>query len=260
VQSYWNNVEDMSGVCGSSDYDNANANSETCGNCDGFLGSRCASALENNADVEYGDYYCKDLSCEFDGEPYRNGESWCVYDGSIGNGTDVVGSRHWRYSCSDGEVDSWTEPCADARNQICVQSNAVGENGEVFRTASCAANNWRKCIDLNSDEDGLEACEETLNCRIDKVSIADYFSFDVCLPKYPGGADFTDERFGKTGEIECAMASQTCTVIYEPEGLFGESCGIAANKGCTKAGFAREMNEFCMGQGLKELVIVLIIL
>ncbi|MBI4450697.1 hypothetical protein HY642_01865, partial [Candidatus Woesearchaeota archaeon] len=34
----------------------------------------------------------------------QHGESWCDYDGIIGQGMDLVGSRHYRRSCVDGYV------------------------------------------------------------------------------------------------------------------------------------------------------------
>lgn len=246
-QSYWEKIIESENICGNEDTDTASANSASCGNCNRFMGSICASATENNFDVDIGNFYCKDTSCIFDGEKYKNGESWCVYDGAIGNGDDVVGSRHWKYVCSQGEVQ--VEPCADYRNQICIQTNTFEVNGtEVeFRNSACVANNWRKCIDLNSDEDGLEECADTLNCRVEKVEIADNFKFDVCLPKYPGGFSLKSERYMRMSEKLCGMADQTCTVVYAPKKWGG--CKLVANGGCLGEKFTQEMNDFCRGLG-----------
>jgi len=243
---YWDLVAVPEDVCGADD-DDANANSAGCGNCNRFLGSICGSSKKDGFEVDIGDNYCKDTSCMFDGEAYENGESWCVYDGSIGNGTDVVGSRHWKYVCSQGVTQ--VEPCADYRNQICVQTNTFDVNGTdvEFRNSACVANNWRKCIDLNGDEDGMEVCADTLNCRIEKVDIADKFNFDVCLPKYPGGFSLKDTRYMKTAESLCSMADQTCTVVYKPKTWGG--CELVANGACLGEGFAQGMNEFCTGLG-----------
>ncbi len=158
---YWDNVVSSENLCGSDDFENGNANSASCGNCNRFAGGICASAGEDNFDVDAGGFYCKDTSCMFKGESYENGESWCVYDGAIGNGDDVVGSRHWKYVCSQGVVQ--VEPCADYRNQICIQSNELDVDGESveFANAACVANNWRECINLNSyDEDAMKDCED----------------------------------------------------------------------------------------------------
>ncbi len=254
---YWDLVAASEDICGDDDVEGGNADSPSCGNCNRFLGGICGSADGDNFDVDVGEFYCKDTSCMVDGEVYGNGESWCVYDGVIGNGDDVVGSRHWKYVCSQGTTQ--VEPCADYRNQICIQSNTFevnsignGSNGAggtdvEFRNANCVANNWRECVDLNSHEDGLEMCEDTLNCRVEKVDIADKFKFDVCLPRYPGGFSLKDTRYMETAEQICGMADQTCTVVYKETMLGG--CEIVANEDCLHEGFARGMNDFCRGLG-----------
>ncbi len=244
--SYWEGVI-TDDLCGDALVD-GNADSANCGDCNRFAGGICASASEDNFDeIDSGNFYCKDTSCMFDGESYRNGESWCIYDGKIGDGDDVVGSRHWKYVCNYGVVA--IEPCADYRNQICIQSNTfdVNESEVEFRNSACIANNWRKCIDLNGDEDGLDRCAETLNCRIEEVRIADEFHFDVCTPKYPGGFSLTDERYQLTAKNTCGMASQTCTVVYQ-EKLTG-GCEVVANENCLTEGFAIGMNDVCRKLG-----------
>jgi len=245
--TYWDTIISPEDICGDNNVDTGNANSKSCGNCNRFAGGLCGSAVEDNFDVNLGNFYCKDTSCMYNGENYKNGESWCVYDGAIGDGDDVVGSRHWKYVCSQGVTQ--IEPCADYRNQICAQQNTFDVNGTdvEFRNAACIANNWRMCIDLNGEEDGLEQCQETLNCRVEKVDIADKFSFDVCLPRYPGGFSLKDERYMKTAEQICGTADQTCTVVEAPKTWGG--CEIVANENCLTETFAQEMNDFCRGLG-----------
>jgi len=245
---YWNRIVELEELCGSRDIDKGNANSEDCGNCNRFAGSICDSAEEDGFDVNIGDFYCRDTSCLFDGERYRNGESWCVYDGAIGGGDDVVGSRHWRYVCSQGVVV--VEPCADYRNQICIQADEFDIDGRSvpFRESACVANNWRECINLNSDEDGTTACESALNCRVETVDVADYFEFDVCLPQYPAGFSLSDERYMATASKLCGMATQTCTVVREGE-TWGRGCEYVANEACLTDDFTEEMNDFCRGLG-----------
>lgn len=242
--SYWDRVISLEDSCGSGE---GNGKSDNCGNCNRFLGGVCGSAIKSGFNVDYGNFYCKSTSCMFDGVSYENGESWCVYDGAIGEGDDVVGSRHWKYVCSQGTVT--VEPCADYRNQICIQINTFDVGGEEvqFRNAACIANNWRECINLNSVADGVEKCEETLNCRIENVVIADYFKFDVCVPKYPGGFNLEDVRYQKTAEGVCNMADQKCTVVNAPKTWGG--CEIVANKGCLSEKFTEEMNDLCRGLG-----------
>jgi hypothetical protein len=246
--TYWDRVVLGSDLCGDLDVEGGNANSADCGNCNRFLGGICASAGEDNFEVDVGGFYCRDTSCMFDGTNYENGESWCVYDGAIGEGKDVVGSRHWKYVCSQGKV--MVEPCSDYRNQICIQSKSVEIDGVNvdFSNAACVANNWRECINLNSEkEDAMEKCEEALNCRVERVDIADSFKFNICLPEYPAGFSFNDERYVKTAESLCSMGSQTCTVVRAPKTWGG--CDIVANRNCLSGTFAQEMNDFCMGLG-----------
>ncbi|MFH0711759.1 MAG: hypothetical protein V1889_01240 [archaeon] len=242
--SYWDVVVGEDDLCGAGD---GNAKSKSCGNCNRFLGGICGSASEDGFKVDNGNFYCRSTSCMFDGKSYKNGESWCVYDGVIGDGNDVVGSRHWKYVCSQGVVQ--IEPCADYRNQICVQTNTFDVEGKEveFRNSACIANNWRMCLDLNGEENGLEECADSLNCRIDSVAIADHFSFNVCVPKYPGGFNLKSERYQGTAGKICDMADLSCTVVYAPKTWGG--CKIVANKGCLSETFAKEMNDFCRGLG-----------
>jgi len=230
---YWEIISYKEESCNA---DLGNANSETCGNCDRYLGGICSSADEDNFDVEYGDFYCKDLSCTYKGVNYKNGESWCVYDGKIGNGDDVVGSRHWKYVCSQGEIQ--VEPCADFRNEICVQSDSAIDDG-IFRSASCRVNGWQNCINANMGEGGCSG----FDCELSKVNVDTKFQFDVCTPKYPA----------KASEDVCNLASTKCDVLYvkEPKGLFGGSgeWECVENCNCEKAIFTQQLNDVCRKLG-----------
>ncbi|NPE27028.1 hypothetical protein HNV12_03435 [Methanococcoides sp. SA1] len=238
--SYWESIVDPEDLCGYGD-DGGNGGSKSCGNCDRFAGGICASALDDSFDVDSGSFYCKDTSCTYKGEEYANGESWCVYDGVIGEGDDVVGSRHWKYVCSQGITQ--VEPCADYRNQICVQNDPDDE----FSNAACVANNWRECLNLNNEDDPAEECAGALNCRIENISIGDQFKFDVCLPRYPAGFSLTSERYMTSAKSLCGMASQRCTVVREAKTWGG--CEVVSNGDCLTEKFAQEMNEFCTGIG-----------
>jgi hypothetical protein len=245
--NYWSRVFQKNESCGN----NAvkwNANSPTCGNCFRFgEGSICASKNSSNIKPAFGNNFCRDTSCTYKGQTYKNGESWCVYDGAIGNGDDVVGSRHWKYVCNQGEVQ--VEPCADFRNQICIQSNTFEVNGTnvSFKNANCIANNWRECIDLNSQKGNVTQCEKKLNCRLERVNIADKFHFEICTPKYPGGFAFANEGEQKAAEQICGMATQTCTVMYKQ--TFTGGCECVANCDCEKIEFTQKMNDFCRKLG-----------
>ncbi|MFH1451857.1 MAG: glycine zipper family protein [archaeon] len=247
-QSYWERVVDLDETCGV-DSVSGNMDSASCGNCNIFIGSVCDSSIGTDVNPDMGDNYCRDVSCELDGVRYKNGESWCVYDGAIGNGDGVVGSRHWKYVCSQGKIN--VEPCEDYRNEICIQSNTEVEDEVVFRNGNCVANNWRNCISINSEyddaEERVEECSKAVNCMVENIDVADYFDFDVCVPKYPGGFDLRDIRYQDTSEMICGQATQNCTV-YREEKFFG-GCKYVANENCLSEEFGQKMNDFCRKLG-----------
>jgi len=243
-QNYWEKIILPENSCGAETKD-GNANSKTCGNCDFFEGGLCSSALTDKFNPDIGDYYCRDISCTFKGEDYENGESWCVYDGAIGNGNDVVGSRHWKYVCNQGSVQ--VEPCADYRNEICVQQNTEQGGEVIFRNANCAVNNWRECIDLNTKKGGIARCNDAINCRVQKVNVDGKFDFDVCTPEYPPGFDLRDTRSQSTSSTICGVASNKCTVVRKPKFLGG--CEIDENEDCLTSEFGEKMNNLCTSLG-----------
>jgi len=132
-------------ICSANDGSNIN-----CGNCDYLLGSRCAEYDKYLSGPKYGDNYCQKTECiDGNGDKRINGESWCVYDDGSGNGGDRVGSRYFREICVDGEVR--VEPCADFRNEICLEGSIETSAGD-FGTAACRVNRWQDCV-VQGDED-----------------------------------------------------------------------------------------------------------
>ena len=240
----WNGgvVQSTKDACGVSSND-ANINNKDCGNCNYILGSLCGLADENNM-PEHGEYICKDLSCkDEDGKKYDNGESWCVYEGHVGDGKDVVGSRHMKYSCFDGEITP--EPCADYRNEICVQSDTT-INSKKYTEASCRVNRWRECARVNIEEDGEDKkahCEEISECKYETVSVDKDFEFGVCLPEYPAG--FGNEGY-ESAKFTCGQASQKCTAV-EVKDIDGWDW--VANEDCVEEKFTTEMNNYCYQVG-----------
>jgi len=231
---------------------------DSCGNredvkeeCSLFLGSVCGQYRPGiDKKPKQGDYVCRDVNCkvEINGRivEKKNGESWCEYDGTIGDGKDVVGSRHIKHICYMGEER--IEPCQDYRNQICVESKTDLGNGESFSEASCRVNNWRSCIDYNNAENPLEMaekCNENPDCKVQGVYI-DKFAFDMCVPKYPPGFDLTNEAGGRNAEMVCGMANQKCIVVYAKT-LRGWKCKV--NCDCEKPVFTKQMNDLCISLG-----------
>lgn len=131
--------------------------STTCGNCDYLLGSRCDqyTGVLGIGKPTFGDKICKTTSCvDRDGKSRMNGESWCVYDSSIGQGKTPPGSRSYREICSDGEIQ--VEACEDFRNQICIHSGIASSAGE-YSVAACRVNRWQDCTGQTIRDD----CENT---------------------------------------------------------------------------------------------------
>jgi len=262
----------------------SNANSETCGNCNYELGGVCSKVREGvDKTPKDGDYICRDLNCydapKMSGTQDRiNGESWCVYDGIIGLGKDLVGSRHFRYVCVDGETE--VEPCADFRQEICVQDSKTLDNGREIDEAMCRVNMWEDCFTKNTEEGCKEDCRATCvlnpDCMVYPVRIDKDFEFAICVPKFPSGFEFDSGILGVRGASEvaqvglseiglegvdsyttqqenvaahiCAFGSQTCTYV-EVKGFGGWKCDV--NCACKNEleTASVKMNDLCVSLG-----------
>jgi len=145
-KEYWKKVFKKSESCG---YGSSNAGSTTCGNCDYFLGSIGKAATRTSGYPAYGSNICVDLSCKTYNK--QHGESWCVKDEPSGDGKDTVGSKYYREICLNNELI--TEPCADFRNEICIEDSFNG-----FSEAQCRVNRWQDCTQQKQQSD----CENYL--------------------------------------------------------------------------------------------------
>tara|TARA_Y100000310_G_scaffold66661_1_gene62001 strand:+ start:1172 stop:4951 length:3780 start_codon:yes stop_codon:yes gene_type:complete len=233
----WNNGIFLNPVnsCGT-DSDNGNANSNSCGNCNYILGSTCGQQDD--------DFICKDLDCTLpDGTRKMNGESWCQYEGTIGEGRDVAGSSHFTKSCYKGDII--TTPCADYRNEICVESTSDTILGD-FTEASCRLNRWRECAEINLEEDEdikKQKCDDNTDCEFGKIEIDEYFKFPICTPQYPPGLDKDHPNDAKT---VCTQATLVCPAT-EVKDIGGWDW--VANEDCTEQEFTEKMNDFCRKLG-----------
>lgn len=147
----WNGgrVAEPEEVCDPSD-----GTDSSCGNCDYYQGTRCEEwdGLLGVGRPAGSDHFCQRTECvDRFGNERINGESWCVYDSDVGLGLDKVGSRHFREVCVDGDVR--VEPCADFRNEICLQGEIEIAGGDLFGTSGCRVNRWRDCILQTEEED-----------------------------------------------------------------------------------------------------------
>jgi len=248
-KEYWTKIKTKSESCTLS-----SSNSRTCGNCDYILGSTCREYKRGETTKpSYGNYICKDLGCEFNGEEYSHGETWCA--NSEGSDENLPGSRYFRMVCYNGEVT--IEPCADFRQEICVESDVEG-----FRVASCRVNKWQECVSQDNKKD----CENSdlRDCQwIEGVSILEdndgRFVLDnagklvsksssngkgkqeaSCVPLYSPGLNFWKEE--TEGESICELGSVLCTVEYEKDFLGHEKI---KNEYCLKDYWKEKNFEIC---------------
>jgi hypothetical protein len=229
----------------SCDYGDPNVGDENCGNCNYALGSLCAEA-EMGVSPAFGDYACKDLSCDVDtvhvdknspatGDlPLGNGESWCAYDGLVGlnekagMGLDTVGSRHYRRICINGV--ELTEPCRDFREELCVQGNTDPSvdpaSQEIYGTqksfekrssgddliyGACRENRFSDCASITKKEDcenvASRDCFWTLGDTGEKT-IGELGSEIGCVPLVaPGLKHWSGESTTATNNLD---PSATC--------------------------------------------------
>ncbi len=239
----WNNGKILSKE-DSCNPDGSNIESKDCGNCDRFKSSFCSTS--EDIKVEDGSYVCKDLGCEYEGETYEHGESWCVYEGIIDEGRDLVGSEHWLAFCQEGEVK--IERCGERRNMICSQSNMESETGD-FSQANCVLNEAKLCLDYNrkKDSERKRLCNENTHCYLKEMNIDTKFSFNMCVPRYPQGFDLNSKESYSMANQVCRLASQTCTAVYKKDAAGNWKC--KENCGCETPAFAQQFHKLCYSLG-----------
>ncbi|PIO08556.1 hypothetical protein COU59_01085, partial [Candidatus Pacearchaeota archaeon CG10_big_fil_rev_8_21_14_0_10_34_12] len=204
-KSYWEKVVLKSDSCGITN-SNGNAGSSTCGNCDYFLGST-GKKYDRTIDPtqpKFGDYICRDLGCEYQGQEYKHGETWCA--SSTEQSKNLPGDRYFRQVCYNGEVS--IEPCADFRQEVCIQDEVNG-----FSTAACRVNMWQECTSQSSEKDCTNADKRDCTWLSNK-----------CVPKYTPGFDFwasSSTSASSDAESLCSLANNNCIVKYE-KGLIGD--------------------------------------
>jgi len=231
-------------------YDSCGNKEEIKEDCSIFLGSVCGKYREgldqrNNPQDEY---VCRSLDCKADnGMNYKNGESWCEYEGTVGDGRDVVGSRHVKHICFMGEER--IEPCADYRNQICVGTETNIGNGKTFSEAVCRQNNWQNCFAKNMYGEAAINNEDNPDCIIRNVDLTDgdddTFKFSLSVPKYPPGFDIKNNY--ESAQAICSLASQTCTIVEVKGWDLDWDCEV--NCDCDSSSFTQQMNDLCTSLG-----------
>ncbi len=223
-KEYWSKIYGKAKSCSPG---SSNADSATCGNCDYYLGSTCKDykRAEDKVRPNYGDKICRDLSCEYDGKSYSHGETWCA--NAKGTKNNLPGSRYFRLVCYNGDVS--VEPCADFRQEICIESDIEG-----FKTAGCRVSMWQDCASQDNEKD----CENTdrRDCE---------WAGGRCVPLYSPGFNFWETE----GDAEslCSMATTQCIVKYEKK--LGGDKECVENCECLAAGWEEDMNNICNSIG-----------
>ena len=257
-EAYWTYYYTKEQSCGAGATD-GNANSASCGNCDYLAGSKCKGyRTGKDTKPDYGNYVCRDLDCPdtSDGTDRWHGESWCEYDGSIGNGTDIVGSRHWRHYCIEGEEK--VEPCDDFRQSICAEQQTQAADSSMFSSAACVYNDWRSCLSYNEETGTAEEnCKANPHCfwQAGWDPGEEWDTINMCLPQYPPGNYLasTTEGTAFSAAAECSLATQSVTVTEVKEcrvfGLFGSDWECKANCIADEEGWTQAMNKWCTSLG-----------
>lgn len=223
-KTYWSRVQGKSESCNPS---SSNANSATCGNCDYYIGSTCKifKRSEDKIKPNYGDNICRDLSCEYEGGKYSHGETWCAESPSTED--NLPGSRYFRAVCYNGDVT--IEPCADYRQEICIESTIQG-----FSTAACRVNKWQDCISQKEEKD----CE-----NLDRRDCL--WLTNKCVPSHSPGFNFWE--VDSDSESLCSIANAECVVTYEKK--LGGSKECIENCECLASTWKQQLNTVCSAIG-----------
>jgi hypothetical protein len=241
--SYWQRIVKKEQSCNPG---NGNTNSKTCGNCNYLQGSVCGTG-----NAQFGSLVCKDLNCynTENGNTYKNGESWCIYQSKVGNGKDVVGSRHYRHICVNGE--ELVEPCADFRNEVCLQESISTTLGN-FEEASCINNRWKDCIDQNSEDCSnrdLRTCYELKGVHVEENDAEGnnrgiLNGGEICLPDNPPGLKFWTGK--ESGNI-CDLGNARQVVKFEKKIIGSKKC--VENCEALSDNWIKKLNNVCTSLG-----------
>jgi hypothetical protein len=256
--NYWTEIKEWDESCG---FEGSNAGSATCGNCDYYEGSTCGEYErgEDENSPDKGNYLCKDLSCDYEGERLEHGEKMCASSDGFEN--NLPGSISGVVVCYNGELT--VEPCAAYREEICIESSIETiRNGETidYSTDSCQVNRWETCYEQEEEEDCTDNIERDCswieleteaNTVVQKIlnlrkrvlvnkglpTIDDEDIESVCFPKYAPGFNFWDNS--EDTSLRCALVSDQCEIKYEKK--LGGKWKAVKNEECV-AGHSWESN------------------
>lgn len=224
---YWTYIKDEYNSDEVCTVDSSGSNS--CGNCEPTENTVCRYYRDtklSKPSKNLNGLVCGDLSCEYKGETYEHGESWCegtsgtfaiqedLTNSKISNSNitalknenkyNIPGSRYYKLVCSSGEV--LVEECGDYRNSVCVQGK--NEVGNV--QASCVFNNWRTCLQIETKTE----CENPA-------------SFCKWIPGYKWNFDMVSENERKEMQGSCVPLVAPGFDFWEGNSQGNAICGMA---------------------------------
>jgi len=303
---YWTYIKDKSESC-NPERDNVGG---SCGNCNYLLGSICRNEGGENACVSlncveedgrkrlHGESWCQ-YDEDVDFAPRSLGTEQSVIDEIVGQTSEKfnsvisqsvsnyasgiglgkafyetsggkVGSRYYRNVCINGEIT--VEPCADFRQEECIENIRETELGE-FSEAACRVNRWQDCTAQKTKFDCLN--NNARDCKwldgigyilmgglangssIEKNSIASFKTgvkeieagrrdLGACVPEIPPGLRYWE---GEEAAGICAQANALCPVTYE-KGVLDDEWECVKNCECLPGGELEATRaQLCMALG-----------
>ncbi|MGM5487593.1 MAG: Ig-like domain-containing protein [Nanobdellota archaeon] len=157
---------------------------------------------------------CRFGECRDCPDGHKHGESWCIYEGPVGDGWDQPGSRHYVRKCFDGQII--TEPCRDYREEICVEN-------QTLTTAICRPNRWYDCAvqtnQADCEDESKRDCDwSPALIQQDQVTFGIKRQTHLCHPEVPPGF----KHWVMPMNDVCQMASEhrECDGYYCPSKMY----------------------------------------
>ncbi len=162
----------------------------------------------------------------------QNGESWCLYESPAGGFKDFPGSQHYRAYCYFGE--EIIEPCADFREQVCIQipyTDYVGVNEQGL---------WS--LEENSYSYSGEYTGPTGSACIDNTDNA---IFNPNTTTVSVGALWDDDSLIE----KCALGNVDCQQAYAKDSWTDASFQVGQGVMCSSPQWTKALHEYCRSQG-----------
>jgi len=177
-------------------------------------------------------------------DEYRQGkfneESWCIYEGSIGEGYDLVGSRHYVGSCKYGKFE--LDSCDERRGTICVQ-----DSEDSPTKAKCRLNLATFCMGCNEHSDSKLCCEGIQpDCSWISYEYSGKEKLGICIPNYVIGTYGSKQE--SVEEEPSEGFSFNCKEIWKYYPLTNKR-ECKKNCFCHKEDYAEKINEICQKLG-----------